>query len=220
MSRPTTTTPTVTLVRVLRALPAWKSRHAEALADELSDRPTGTDEPETLASDLETSEEVLLRERREDKHIFTRRATFLTATQSWIRATRASLTRRLDTHAMIDRILADFGFTRPSDITTTDDANRALTRMAAAFNTHAAILAPLTTRLPAWQQRLAELQTERQSLDDDLTRETHETATAHDHRDLLRARGLALIRDLDLAARALEHTSTPHDELRALYNAT
>lgn len=203
MPKPSNSTPVEDTIRTTRSIGEWFKKHETHLRKELEasyDVPTVA---ETLASELQATQEHFVTERKQDKDITTERDKEIVQVREFIKSVQASAERRLATRPDHERMLSDFHLV-PSRIRLSEDVDRALTKLNAAITTHLPDLQTGVDRTQEWLAKIATFQKTSEYLSRELGREKRETSDARNKRDVCRARVLAFLDDMELASESIE----------------
>ncbi len=218
MARPKNTLPSRQLAHILRALVPWFVAHQTSLAEELGEE-LPLQHAAATADDLERAEAALLLERKEDKDVTARRAEHLEAAAIFYRSLRASVERAARKLPVPSRVIDDFHFESLRNLRSPGAMLHAFTRASTALDLHRDALAA-APRAAGWPAEIARLSGALKEVTDAAVTEAHETRQAQDHRDALRARSLAIIDDVYLAAQAVESLDpAPLVAIKALISA-
>ena len=204
MARPTITTPVETTVAVLQSMSNWADRYSDETETIFGDDYDAKGLAEQLADDLEQREETYVREKREDVGLTNRREDIVEKTQKLVSSGTALATIVFGEVSNLDDVLRDFAAGPPSHIRSPQAARKALTRLKAALEIHDEPMSETLANLDDINQQVSDTIAELDEVSATDATETAETKSAQRQRDELRRQAVNFIRNMQLAAEALE----------------
>jgi hypothetical protein len=204
MARPTVSTPIETVVAVLRSLVGWGASYDDELKLIFGAGHQTEEKAEKLADELEEEQQTFVREQREDVGLTDRRDAVVAETQMLVSSGAALARIAFSEESNVEKIVRDFAAEPPSQIRSPQAARRALTRLQAALEIHEKAMRRKLANVDAFKKRVDDVFTQLNEVAEDDAVEAAETNAAQRRRDETRHEALTFMRNMQLAAEAVE----------------
>jgi hypothetical protein len=219
MSKPSSATPVVILLNILREIPRWYKEHRKALSEELGTGFNGEKQAKDLETKLEKSQETFQQEQGEDREVTDVRDTVVVEVRTLYRSVFSSVKRRAKKPGASKRMVSDFQIGQPSRVRSITQAQSFLKKLSNRIQLHQDALANDQDRTGTWLQSIKVLDAKLKQLSADQTRESLETSQARKARNEVRELAVDFVDDMYLAAESvLDISEDPFNDLVHIFD--
>lgn len=218
MPRPNVDTPVETTVSVLRAAADWAREYAQQLERVFGDDYDGATMARALAEQLESAEQTYERARREDTTLDDPVQTALADVREFIGEVLEQIREAFEDADNRDAMLNDFAPQPPDSVRSFEHAKRALAQLAAAVEHYEERMRQARIDVGELQHKLVLTFGALEEAAEKPATENEQTRAARRERDQLRQEAVDFVRNLQLAAEAVQLSQRdPLEDLHALF---